>query len=254
MKNKHFGTSKAEKASSGKGFYIALAISIVAVGTATFFAVNRNMDNLHGGDTMDLSSQSSANEWGFPTQDANQNQSGVPVTSGSQSSRPGSGSAGTSSSSKSASSNSTSSRTGSQASVPNTYAMPLSGDIINEFSKNELVKSKTMGDWRTHDGIDIKGKNGTPVKSCADGTVLEIKEDPLWGVMVTIDHKNGYVGYYCSLNTTVNVKKGQEVSVGTVIGSIGDTAQCEIAEEQHLHFGLKKDDKWVDPFSVIKKQ
>lgn len=253
MKNNHFGKSKAEKVFGGKGFYIALAISIVAVGAATFFAVNRTMDKLHGGDTLEISSQSSVNEWGFPTEDVNQNQSGVPVNTSSSASsqKPASGS--TSSSSKSVSSGSTSSQTTSQASSSVSFAMPLSGDVLNQFSNNELVKSKTMGDWRTHDGVDIKAAKSTPVKACADGTVLEIKEDAMWGVMITIDHGGGYTGYYCNLNTTVNVKKGETVKVGTVIGSVGDTAQCEIAEESHLHLGLKKDGKWVDPMAVIKK-
>ncbi|MDF2567395.1 MAG: peptidase [Oscillospiraceae bacterium] len=252
MKDIHFGKSKANKIFSGKGFYVALIISLVAVGTATFFAANRTIDKLNGGDTLNLTSSDVANEWGFPkTEDANKNQSGI--SKDSSKSSQGSGQQSTSSGSTQTSQNNTSGQTGSQKSSGNTFTMPISGEIINNFSDGELVKSKTLGDWRTHDGIDIKGKVGTPVKSAADGTVTDIKEDSLWGVTVIIDHKNGYTGHYYGLNATVNVKKGQTVSVGDVIGSVGETAQIEIGEESHLHFGLKKDGKWVDPSKVIKK-
>lgn len=248
MKNIHFGKSKAAKVFTGKGFYIALVVSLVAVGCATFFAVNRTYDKLNGGDTLNVDSGNSQNEWAFPDKDANQNQSGVPI--GSSSSR-GSSQRSSSLSGTSGSQKNTSGSTGSNAVSPNTYAMPLAGDIFNAFSKNELVKSKTMGDWRTHDGIDIKAKIGTPVKSIADGTVAEITEDPMWGVMVVVDHKNGYAGYYCGLGQTVSVKKNQVLTVGDQIGTVGDSAQCELAEEKHLHLGLKKDGKWIDPLSVL---
>ena len=66
------------------------------------------------------------------------------------------------------------------------FFMPIKGEIIQEFSKGELVKSETMGDWRTHDGIDIAAKQSTPVKSVADGTVCEINNDNIWGTALRL--------------------------------------------------------------------
>ena len=43
------------------------------------------------------------------------------------------------------------------------------------------------------------------------------------------------------------------VDIGQTIGTVGNTAQCEIAEESHLHFGVKKNSEWVDPQSVMSK-
>ncbi len=129
--------------------------------------------------------------------------------------------------------------------------MPVNGDIIAPFSDGELVKDSTLGVWRTHDGVDIKADVGTPVKAMNKGTVVEVKEDPLWGNCIVIDHGSGITGYYYSLSKAMNVVEGDRVNAGEVIGAVGDTAECEAAEVSHLHFGLKKNDSWIDPIEYI---
>ncbi|WP_294483657.1 M23 family metallopeptidase [uncultured Ruminococcus sp.] len=129
--------------------------------------------------------------------------------------------------------------------------MPVNGDIINPFSEGELVKDSTLGVWRTHDGVDIKADVGTPVKAMNKGTVLEIREDPLWGNCIVIDHGSGVTGYYYSLSKAMNVVEGDRVNAGEVIGAVGDTAECEAAELSHLHFALKKNGSWIDPIEYI---
>lgn len=129
--------------------------------------------------------------------------------------------------------------------------MPVNGEILNPFSNGELVKSETLGVWKTHDGVDIKADVGTPVKAMNKGKVTKVWEDPLWGSSVTIDHGNGLVGYYYSLSNAVNVSEGDTVNSGDVIGAVGDTAECEAAELSHLHFGLKKSGEWIDPIEFI---
>lgn len=129
--------------------------------------------------------------------------------------------------------------------------MPVNGDIINPFSDGELVKDETLGVWRTHDGVDIKADVGTPVKAMNKGTVTEIKEDPLWGNGIVIDHGSGVTGYYYSLSKAMNVVEGDHVNAGEVIGAVGDTAECEAAELSHLHFALKKNGSWIDPIEYI---
>lgn len=128
---------------------------------------------------------------------------------------------------------------------------PVSGEILNAFSGGELVKSKTLDVWKTHDGIDVAADIGTTVKSMTSGTVTDISADPLMGVTVVIDHGSGYEGYYCNLAADVDVAKGDTVSAGTVIGEVGNTAEAEISEESHLHFGLKKNGSWTDPADVL---
>ena len=243
MKNLRFGKTKSSRFFSGKGFYVALAISLVAVGAAVFVAMNQTMNQLTD-DSTAKKNASSSNTWGFP-QNVNQNQSNVPITS----SQPQSSSQPSASSKNS--SGSTTSKSQSQSSQI-TFTAPLNGTILNPFSNGELVKSKTLNEWRTHDGIDIKSELGKNVNACADGIVTEVKDDPLWGVCVTIKHSGGYTSYYCGLAKGVKVSKNQKVELNQTIGTVGDTAIIETAEEPHLHFAMKKGDQWMNPADVIK--
>lgn len=132
--------------------------------------------------------------------------------------------------------------------------MPVNGEILHEFSNGELVKSETLGVWKTHDGVDVLCDLGTEVKSMSDGVVKEIKDDPLWGIYVAVEQNNGLEVQYCGLAKELNIKAGQEVKQGQILGKTSDTNQCEILMPAHLHFGVKQGGKWIDPFSVINNQ
>ncbi len=129
--------------------------------------------------------------------------------------------------------------------------MPVNGEIIGEFSNGELVKSETLGVWKTHDGIDIKADTGTPVKAMNKGKVTKVNNDPLWGNCVIIDHGNGIEGHYYGMTAAVSVTEGDMVNSGDVIGAVGDTAQIELAGPTHLHFALKQNGQWIDPVEFI---
>lgn len=130
--------------------------------------------------------------------------------------------------------------------------MPVAGDVIlNPFSDGELVKSETLGVWKTHDGVDVKAEIGAVVKSMTGGTVKEVKQDTMWGNCIIIDHGNNVTGYYCNLSTSVNVKEGDHVDAGDPIGVVGNTAEAEISMEPHLHFALKQNGSWIDPIEYI---
>lgn len=129
--------------------------------------------------------------------------------------------------------------------------MPVEGEISNPFSNGELVKSETLGVWKTHDGCDILCDLGTEVKSMSEGVVKEIKEDALWGVYVIVEQGNGLDVQYCGLAKELNVKAGQEVKQGQILGKTSDTNQCEILQQPHLHLAVKQGGKWIDPMSVI---
>ena len=131
------------------------------------------------------------------------------------------------------------------------FMMPVQGEIINEFSGTKPVKSKTMGDWRVHSGIDIKGKSGIDVKCPADGKVTEARDDSLTGKTVTVDHGKGYVTTVYNLGK-ISVKKGQQVKAGDVLGTVGISAPVEAAEDAHVHFEMKKDGKYVNPGEYIR--
>lgn len=129
--------------------------------------------------------------------------------------------------------------------------MPVNGEIINPFSNGELVKSETLGVWKTHDGVDIKAEAGTQVKAMNHGTVTKVWEDSLWGNCIILDHGDGIQSHYYNLSKAITVIVGDEVDSGEVIGAIGDTAEIEAAQPSHLHFAVKRNGEWIDPISFI---
>lgn len=133
-----------------------------------------------------------------------------------------------------------------------TFAKPVEGEIIKEFAKDKLVYSNTLGEWVTHNGIDIKADKTTVVKASAEGTVKSIKNDPRYGLTVVIEHVNGFTSVYSNLLTAEFVVEGETVKQGQTIGTVGSTATFEISDEPHLHFEIAKDGENVDPELYIK--
>ena len=121
------------------------------------------------------------------------------------------------------------------------FEKPVEGDIIREFAKDNLVYSQTLEEWTTHNGIDIKADKTTVVKSAEAGTVKSIKNDPRYGLTVVIEHANGFQTVYSNLLTSEFVVEGEVVEKGQSIGTVGNTAAFEIADEPHLHFEIIKD-------------
>jgi murein DD-endopeptidase MepM/ murein hydrolase activator NlpD len=133
---------------------------------------------------------------------------------------------------------------------PVSYILPVEGDIITEFSTDKLVYSKTLDDWRAHTGVDIKASVGTKVKAPLDGTVKEVINDDLWGIIIIIDHGNGLVSKIANLGTTEMVKPGIEVKRGDYISTVGNPAPIEMDMESHIHLEVSNNGKLVDPRSI----
>ena len=132
------------------------------------------------------------------------------------------------------------------------FIFPVEGEVIKEFAKDNLIYSETLEEWITHTGIDIKADRTTIVKAVADGTVKSIKNDPRYGLTVTIEHADGYTSVYSSLLTAEFVKEGEKVTQGQTIGTVGNSAVFEVAEDNHLHFELLKDGSNINPEMYLK--
>ena len=131
--------------------------------------------------------------------------------------------------------------------APRLVVSPLVGEEIAAFSVDELKYNETLGDWRTHDGVDIAAEVGTQVLAACSGTVTQVIDDDLMGTSVTIAHDGGYETVYSNLQSVPTVSEGQEVSAGEVIGSVGCTSIAEFAVPAHLHFAVTKDGVPCDP-------
>jgi len=129
---------------------------------------------------------------------------------------------------------------------PVRWGWPLEGEILTEYAPAEPVWSETLGQWQTHPALDIAGSPGEAVYACRDGVVSEAWSDRLWGNVVVIEHDDGYRSTYAGLNTLNMVAEGDAVSMGQVIGSVGQSATCEAERGWHVHFEITRDGTPVD--------
>lgn len=123
--------------------------------------------------------------------------------------------------------------------------------MISSFSVEVLSYDETMGDWRTHDGMDIAASLGTRVQATAKGVVSAVYNDDLMGVTVVVDHGNELFSVYSNLADNPAVSVGDAVASDTVLGEIGDTAAAESGKEPHLHFAMYQGNDAVDPETYL---
>ncbi len=133
------------------------------------------------------------------------------------------------------------------------YCLPFGNQIIKDYSNMNPVYSKTLGDWRTHNGIDFSGEAGGTVVAISYGEVISIYEDTLFGTCILIDHGNGVTAKYCGLNKeTLNVKEHSTVNSEDIIGYLGEIP-CEKQEGAHLHFEITHNGEIVEPLELMGK-
>ncbi len=240
---------------SGKGLIIAAAASIAVVAAAGFYSYSKISDKLNAeiiGENRDTLSAAGASDGNGTDLNAPVDAAQTDVVKREPTvteKEPAESAVVTTEASKA--DEAASAQTAQTEPFPTTMVRPLNGEVLNDFSAGELVKSKTLNVWKTHDGVDIAGAMDEKVKSMSGGTVTKVYEDQMMGACVVIDHGNGFEGYYCNLSKDIPVAEGQSVSAGTVIGAVGNTAQNEISEEPHLHFAVKKNGEWIDPIALI---
>jgi murein DD-endopeptidase MepM/ murein hydrolase activator NlpD len=102
-----------------------------------------------------------------------------------------------------------------------------------------------IGTASTHRGLDISMPVGTSVRAPAAGRVASVREGPVNGRWVELDHGAGVRTVYCHLSR-VDVTRGQKVAAGELVALSGDTGRVT---GPHLHFQVKLSGDWVDPLS-----
>ena len=129
------------------------------------------------------------------------------------------------------------------------YVDPVGGEIVKPYSMDVLIHSETMGDYRTHSGIDLSAEISSPVFAYTDGVVTSITKDAFMGTTIELEHEYGLKSYYMNLSSEIpeHIIVGANVKAGDVIGAVGSSAIVEIADEPHLHFELRVDGKLIDP-------
>lgn len=88
-----------------------------------------------------------------------------------------------------------------------------------------------------HSGVDLVAPIGTPVEAIAPGVVVFAKDQGSYGKVVIINHVGGLQTRYAQLET-IQVKLGQEIKKGDILGTVGATGQ-PTSREPHLHFEIR---------------
>lgn len=137
-----------------------------------------------------------------------------------------------------------------------TFVAPAVGTVAKEHELSVPVFSLTTNDWRTHTGIDIACALGDAVYAAAAGTITTVASDPMMGTSVTITHSGEGVTIYRNLSVELadGIREGATVIAGQVIGTVGDTAMIESADEPHLHFEMRVNGSPVDPMDYISEE
>jgi murein DD-endopeptidase MepM/ murein hydrolase activator NlpD len=99
---------------------------------------------------------------------------------------------------------------------------------------------------RPHNGTDFGAPTGTSVRSVADGVVVYAGKNGGHGNFVKIKHQSPYQTSYSHLSK-INVKKGQKIKQGRVIGKVGTTG---LSTGPHLHYQMWKNGRFVDAMKV----
>lgn len=242
-----------------RGFTLALLACLVAAAAAGVWAVRTVRDELKKSyDDLTTPQEEPAPEpqltldpqeddvWHQPVTDAAESAANVPKPASSASSsgaQSGSGLVHEPSALQGASSPASSS-------AAPASTQPVSGRVLNAYSGDELVYSSTLGDWRTHNGVDYAASRGAEVTAPAAGKVVETGTDDKWGPVVAIEDASGRVWRVCG-TTDAKVKKGDTVSAGQTIGKVGSVS-CECAEESHIHLEVMEGEKYLDPIKAMK--
>ena len=237
-----------------RGFALALLACLVAAAAAGVWAVRTVRDELKKSyDDLTTPQEEPAPEpqltldpqeddvWQQPVTDAAESAANVPKPASSASSsgaRSGSGSVREPSALQGASSPASSSAQ--PAAAP---SMP--GRVLNAFSGDELVYNKTLGDWRTHNGVDYACTQGAAVAAPVEGKVVSAGAEGNWGTVVVLEDAAGRSWRLCGV-ADPDVKAGDTVTAGQKIGTVG-TVGCECAEESHIHVEVKQGEAYLDP-------
>ena len=119
------------------------------------------------------------------------------------------------------------------------YLPVINSTIYKGYYGDELVYNSTLKQWETHNGIDFQAASGSSVYSILDCVVLDDYSNIWEGSVVVVEHDNGLVSTYSSLDENIAVKKGDCVNRGQEIGKISESSSSELEAGAHLHFSLE---------------
>jgi septal ring factor EnvC (AmiA/AmiB activator) len=128
----------------------------------------------------------------------------------------------------------------------NKMAWPVLGHITLDYSMDETVLFKSLGVYKCSPGIIISSEVGTNVAAAASGVVTDVAELSETGTTVTVSIGNGYETT-TGMIENVNLKKGDKVTTGQLIGTVASPSAYYIEEGPGVYFKLTQYGEPVNP-------
>jgi septal ring factor EnvC (AmiA/AmiB activator) len=128
----------------------------------------------------------------------------------------------------------------------NKMAWPVLGHITLDYSMDETVLFKSLGVYKCSPGIIINSEVGTNVAAAASGVVTDVAELSETGTTVTVSIGNGYETT-TGMIENVNLKKGDKVTTGQLIGTVASPSAYYIEEGPGVYFKLTQYGEPVNP-------
>lgn len=101
-----------------------------------------------------------------------------------------------------------------------------------------------------HLGVDLAAPKNTKIVASSSGVISFVGFKNGFGKTIKIKHNNGYETLYAHLNKYSNIKVGDVVIQGDLIGYVGSTG---LATGPHLHFAVYYNKRAIDPLEIVKK-
>lgn len=138
-----------------------------------------------------------------------------------------------------------------QTSTDATFVLPVKTATVTN-SHAVFHYDLTLDCYYEHQGMDFEGAAGDEVYAVLDGTVETIVlNDVFYGSYITLSHDNGITTTYKFIDVNENLKVGDSVKRGSVIGTIASACGAEYKQGEHLHFELYKNGKLDDPTDYL---
>lgn len=137
-------------------------------------------------------------------------------------------------------------------SIVESFAKPIEGNVARGFNITNLVYFDTIGEWRTHQGIDIVPVGSLTINAAYNGKIESVVNSGTMGYEVVIDHGQNVKTKYSCLSS-VCVKEGDSINQDSKIGTLGVVDNIEMSDGVHLHFEVSVNDVIYDPTFLYNK-
>lgn len=127
------------------------------------------------------------------------------------------------------------------------FDMPVDGEIIKDYVGASVIYNQTLGVYTGHKAIDFSASEGSVVSCVYDGVIESIEISKINGTTVTVDHGNGLMTVYNSIEANENLTEGMTVKKGDALGVVSTNNKTEYLDGAHLHFEVLEDGEKVDP-------